>query len=256
MPATSDSLAGKVVVVTGGSSGIGRACALALSRAGATVTVVADLNLEGLKSTVAALSGDGFHAQVDVSQADQVEAFFRNVVERYGRIDAAINNAGIEGALAPTGALTEENFDRVLSVNLRGTWLCMKHEITQMLTQGGGSIVNMSSVLGLVGLPGYPAYVASKHAVVGLTKTAALEYAPAGIRVNALCPGAVRTPLMDRMIADNPGVITEELFIQQEPIGRVAAPEEIAEAAVWLCSDAASFVTGVALPVDGGVVAR
>ncbi|MDX6766487.1 MAG: glucose 1-dehydrogenase [Candidatus Methylacidiphilales bacterium] len=249
-------LDGKVVVVTGGSSGIGKACALALSRQGATVTVVADLNLEGLQQTVAEMSGQGFYAQLDISQPVQVKDFFRSVVEKYGRIDCAINNAGIEGQLAPTAACSEENWDRVLSVNLKGTWLCMREQINQMLKQGAGSIVNISSVLGLVALPGYPAYAASKHGIVGLTKAAALEYAQAGIRVNALCPGAVQTPLMDRMIRDNPGLITEELFVQQEPIGRVARPEEIAAAAVWLCSDAASFVTGVALPVDGGVVAR
>lgn len=254
--ASSTSLSGKVAVVTGGSSGIGRACALALSRHGATVTVVADLNLEGLNSTVAAMAGPGDCARVDVSQSAQVAAFFQSVIEKHGRIDCAINNAGIEGALAPTASCPQDNFDRVLAVNLRGAWLCMREEINAMLPRGGGSIVNMASVLGLVALPGYPAYVASKHAIVGLTKCAALEYATAGIRINALCPGAVRTPLMDRMIADNPGIITEELFIQQEPIGRVATPEEIAEAAVWLCSDASSFVTGAALPVDGGVTAR
>jgi len=253
---SSSSLAGKVVVVTGGSSGIGRACALALSRHGATVTVVADLNMDGLDQTVSELNGEGFGARVDISKAAEVEAFFQSVADKYGRIDCAVNNAGVEGQLAPTAACSEENWDKVMSVNLKGTWLCMKAEINHMLKQGGGSIVNISSVLGLVALPGYPAYAASKHGIVGLTKAAALEYAQAGIRINALCPGAVRTPLMERMISDNPGIITEELFIQQEPIGRVAEPSEVAEAAVWLCSGYSSFVTGIALPVDGGVTAR
>lgn len=249
-------LKGKVAVVTGGSSGIGKACALALSRYGATITVVADLNLDGLRQTVSELSGEGFCAQVDISRSDEVARFFDSVVAKYGRIDCAVNNAGIEGQLAPTADCPEENWDRVMAVNLKGTWLCMREEIRHMLKNGGGSIVNVSSVLGLVALPGYPAYAASKHGIVGLTKAAALEYAQAGIRVNALCPGAVRTPLMDRMIRDNPGIITEDLFIQQEPIGRVAEPAEVAEAAAWLCSGASSFVTGIALPVDGGVVAR
>ena len=158
--------------------------------------------------------------------------------------------------LASTTDCSEENWDKVLSINLKGIWLCMKYEIPQMLKQKSGSIVNMSSVLGLVGLPGYPAYVASKHGVVGLTKTAALEYAQTGIRINAICPGAVRTPLMNRMITDNPGLISEEILVSLEPIGRVATPEEVADAAVWLCSSNSSYVTGIALPLDGGLTAR
>ncbi len=246
----------KIILVTGGSSGIGKACALAFSRAGATVTVVADINQEGLDQTVTEMDGDGFSVRVDISKPEQVKKLIDDVVKKYGRIDCAVNNAGVEGQLASTVDCSEENWDKVLSINLKGIWLCMKHEIPQMLKQGGGAIVNMSSVLGLVGLPGYPAYAASKHGVVGLTKTAALEYAQAGIRINAVCPGAVRTPLMGRMIKDNPNVITEALLVSLEPIGRVAEPEEVAQAVLWLCSPGASYITGVALPIDGALTAR
>ena len=246
----------KIILVTGGSSGIGKACALAFSRAGAIVTIVADINQEGLDQTVSEMEGEGISIRLDVSKPDQVKNLIDEVVRKYGRIDCAVNNAGVEGTLAPTADCTEENWDKVLNVNLKGIWLCMKYEIPQMLKQKGGSIVNMSSVLGLVGLPGYPAYVASKHGVVGLTKTAALEYAQTGIRINAVCPGAVRTPLMNRMISDNPGVISEDLLVSLEPIGRVANPEEVADAVLWLSSAKASYVTGIALPLDGGLSAR
>ncbi|HUB68652.1 MAG TPA: glucose 1-dehydrogenase [Candidatus Methylacidiphilales bacterium] len=246
----------KVILVTGGSSGIGKACALAFSRAGAIVTIVADINQEGLDQTVSEMEGEGLSIRLDVSKPDQVKNLIDDVVRKYGRIDCAVNNAGVEGTLSPTADCTEENWDRVLAINLKGIWLCMKYEIPQMLKQKSGSIVNMSSVLGLVGLPGYPAYVASKHGVVGLTKTAALEYAQTGVRINAVCPGAVRTPLMHRMIKDNPGIISEDLLVSLEPIGRVANPEEIADAVVWLSSAQASYVTGIALPLDGGLSAR
>jgi NAD(P)-dependent dehydrogenase (short-subunit alcohol dehydrogenase family) len=246
----------KIILVTGGSSGIGKACALAFSRAGAIVTIVADINQEGLDQTVSEMEGEGLSIRLDVSKPDQVKNLIDEVVRKYGRIDCAVNNAGVEGTLAPTTECTEENWDKVLSINLKGIWLCMKYEIPQMLKQGSGSIVNMSSVLGLVGLPGYPAYVASKHGVVGLTKTAALEFAKTGVRINAVCPGAVRTPLMNRMINDNPGVISEELLVSLEPIGRVATPEEVADAVVWLSSAKASYVTGIALPLDGGLTAH
>jgi NAD(P)-dependent dehydrogenase (short-subunit alcohol dehydrogenase family) len=170
-------------------------------------------------------------------------------------LDCAFNNAGIEGQLAPTEACSEENFDRTIAINLKGIWLCMRREIQQMLRQGdGGAIVNMSSVAGLVGFAGLPAYVASKHGVIGLTKTAALEHAKDGIRVNAVCPGVIHTEMVDRLTGKDPA--TEKQFVELEPIGRMGTPKEIGAAAVWLCSTGASFVTGHALAVDGGFVAR
>ena len=175
-------------------------------------------------------------------------------VETYGRLDCAFNNAGTEGAIAQTDAYTEENWERVIAINLTGVWLCMKYEIPQMLKHGSGAIVNTASALGLVGITKQPAYVASKHGVVGLTKTAALEYAKLGIRVNALCPGAINTPMLDRALSTQPQLA--ESVTSMEPVGRLGKPEEIAEAVVWLCSDAASFVTGHAMSVDGGWVAQ
>ena len=247
----------KIVLVTGGSSGIGQATALALHREGAKIVVVADLNTGGAEGSVAKIKSGGGEAafiQTDVSKPAEVQRMINELVQRYGRIDCAVNNAGIEGTMAPTTDCTEENWNRVIDINLKGVWLCMKYEIPQMLKTGGGSIVNMSSALGLVGLPGYPAYVASKHGVAGLTKTAALEYATTGIRVNAVCPGAIRTPLLDRMIDGKAEV--EAWLVSKEPVGRVGTAEEVAEAVVWLCSDAASFVTGHTMVVDGGAVAQ
>jgi NAD(P)-dependent dehydrogenase (short-subunit alcohol dehydrogenase family) len=250
------SLRDKIVLVTGGSSGIGRATALAAHRQGAKAVIVADLNNgpEGAVAKIKSVGGEALFIQTDVSKPAEVQTLMSKVLESYGRIDCAVNNAGIEGAMASTADCTEENWDRIMAINLKGIWLCMKYEIPPMLKQGTGAIVNMSSVLGLVGLPGYAAYAASKHGVAGLTKTAALEYAPAGIRVNAVCPGATRTPLLDRMIGGKAEV--EAWLLSKEPIGRLGNPEEIAEAAVWLCSGAASFVTGHTLTVDGGVVAQ
>lgn len=179
----------------------------------------------------------------------------QQTVGTFGRLDCAFNNAGIEGNLASTVDCTEENFDRTLAINLKGTWLCLRAEIRQMLRQtDGGAIVNMSSVAGLVGFATLPAYVASKHGVVGLTKSAALEYAAQGIRVNAVCPGVIHTEMIDRITHEDPAVAQQ--FVDLEPVGRMGTPEEIAEAAVWLCSKAASFVTGHALAVDGGFLAR
>ena len=175
-------------------------------------------------------------------------------IATYGRLDCAHNNAGVEGALVTTAEYTEAEWDRVISINLKGAWLCLKYEIVQMLSQGGGSIVNTASGLGLVGLAMYPAYVASKHGVIGLTKTAALEYAKSGIRVNAVCPGVIQTPMIDRVLTRHPQLA--DLLTATEPVGRLGKPEEIAEAAVWLCSDAASFVTGHAMAVDGGYLAQ
>ena len=247
---------GKVALVTGAASGIGRASALAFARAGAK-TVIADVVVEGGEETVRmikAAGGDALFVRVDVSQAAEVETLIQKIVERYGRLDYAHNNAGIEGEGAPTADCTEENWDRIININLKGVWLCMKYAIPQMLKQGGGAIVNTASVAGLIGVPGWSAYCAAKGGVVQLTRTAALEYATAGIRVNAVCPGAIRTPMVERIVANRPEV--EAVFIAGEPIGRLGKPEEIAEAVVWLCSDAASFVTGVPLPVDGGWVAQ
>jgi len=247
---------GKVALVTGAASGIGRASALAFARAGAK-TVVADVVVEGGEETVRmikAAGGDALFVRTDVSKAAEVETLIQQVVETYGRLDYAHNNAGIEGEGAPTADCTEENWDRIININLKGVWLCMKYAIPQMLKHGGGAIVNTASVAGLVGVPGGSAYSAAKGGVVQLTRTVALEYAKAGIRVNAVCPGAIRTPMVERIVANRPEV--EAVIIALEPIGRLGKPEEIAEAVVWLCSDAASFVTGVPLPVDGGWVAQ
>lgn len=247
---------GKVALVTGAASGIGRATALAFARLGAK-TVVADVLVEGGEETVRlikAAGGEALFVRTDVAQATEVETLLQKIVEHYGRLDYAHNNAGIEGEGALTADCTEENWDRIISINLKGVWLCMKYEIPQMLKCGGGAIVNTASVAGIIGIPGAPAYCAAKGGVVQLTRTAALEYAKAGIRVNAVCPGAIRTPMVERLMGDQ--AEAEAGFIAQEPIGRLGKPEEIAEAVVWLCSDAASFVTGNPMPVDGGWVAQ
>jgi NAD(P)-dependent dehydrogenase (short-subunit alcohol dehydrogenase family) len=189
-----------------------------------------------------------------VTSATEVKALIQKAVETYGRLDCAHNNAGTLGPLAGIVECTEENWDRTIAVNLKGVWLCMKYEIPQMFKSGGGAIVNTSSSAGLVGLPTQAAYVASKHAVVGLTKSAALEYAKTGVRVNAVCPGFIRTPMMDRLTKGKPRL--EARLAELGPVGRLGTPEEVAEAVVWLCSDAASFVTGHMMAVDGGTVAQ
>ena len=249
-------LEGKVALVTGASSGIGRAAALAFSREGAKV-VTADVDVEGGMETVRTIQdagGEAVFVRSDVSKAAEVEALISKAVETYGRLDCAYNNAGIEGTMGPTADCTEENWDRVIGTNLKGMWLCMKYEIPEMLTRGSGAIVNVSSIAGLVGIQGRVAYAASKHGVAGLTKAAALEYAQAGIRINAVCPGIIRTPMLERPLAQRPEL--EATLIAQVPVGRIGTPEEIAEAVVWLCSDAASFVTGHTMMVDGGYVAQ
>jgi NAD(P)-dependent dehydrogenase (short-subunit alcohol dehydrogenase family) len=190
----------------------------------------------------------------DVSKSADVERMVRHAVERFGRLDYAFNNAGTEGMQAPTAECSEENWDRTVAVDLKGTWLCMKYEIPQMLEQGGGAIVNCSSIAGLVGFPNLPAYVASKHGVIGLTKTAALEYAKKNIRVNAVCPGVIHTPMVDRFTGGNMEAM--KALVAGEPIGRIGEPSEIADAVVYLCSSRASFVTGIAMQVDGGWVAQ
>jgi NAD(P)-dependent dehydrogenase (short-subunit alcohol dehydrogenase family) len=248
-------VAGKVALITGGGSGIGRASALTFAREGAKV-VVADVAVEGGEETVQLIQqrgGEAIFVKADVSRAAEVEALVARAVQTYGRLDCAHNNAGIEGAAATTVDYAEDAWERVLAINLKGVWLCMKYEIPQILKQGGGAIVNTASTAGLVGYRGGAAYVASKHGVVGLTKTAALEYAKAGVRVNAVCPGAIDTPMMGRLTGHRPQ--RAERMAAAEPVGRMGQPEEIAEAVVWLCSEAASFVTGHAMAVDGGLTA-
>ena len=249
-------LDGKVALITGAGSGIGRASALAFAREGAKVAV-ADIVVEGGEETVRMVKeagGEAFFIRVDVSNAADVEAMVNTVVDTYGRIDCAYNNAGIEGRLASTDEYPEDVFDKVIDINLTGVWLCMKYELPHMLKQGGGAIVNTASGAGLIGVSGMSAYVASKHGVVGLTKTAALEYAKSGIRVNAVCPGLIQTPMVERITAEQPQL--GEALVAAEPVGRTGKPEEIAESVVWLSSDAASFVTGHAMSVDGGYVAQ
>lgn len=244
----------KVAIITGGSFGIGRATAILFAQRGAKVAVVDWVEDQETLNTIQQGGGEAIFIKCDVSKANDVQAMVEQTVQNFGRLDYAFNNAGIEGESAPTHEVTEENFDKVIGINLKGVWLCMKYQIPHMLRQGKGAIVNCSSIAGVIGFPGIPIYTASKHAVIGITKTAALEYATTGIRVNAVCPGVIQTPMIDRFIEKNK--TTKEAMISGEPIGRAGAPEEIAEAAVWLCSDASSFTTGHALVVDGGWVAR
>jgi NAD(P)-dependent dehydrogenase (short-subunit alcohol dehydrogenase family) len=243
----------KVAVITGGSFGIGRATALAFAQRGADIAI-ADW-IEN-KETEEAIRKEGvkvLFVKCDVSRSSDVKAFIEKVISTFGRIDFAFNNAGVEGSNAPIHECTEENWDKTIGINLRGVWLCMKHEIPFMLQQGKGAIVNCASVAGLIGFPGLPAYVVSKHGIVGLTKNAGLEYAKLGIRVNAVCPGVIKTEMIDRVTGKNKEV--EKQYESMEPVGRMGKPEEVAEAVVWLCSDAASFITGHAMPVDGGWIA-
>lgn len=246
----------KVALITGAGSGIGRATALTFAREGAKV-VVADIVVAGGEETVRmikAAGGEAIFVKTDVTKAAEVEALVKKTVDTYGRLDCAFNNAGIEGEMALTADCTEENWNRVVDIDLKGVWLCMKYEIPQMLKHGGGAIVNTASVAGLVGFQSIPAYVASKHGVNGLTKTAALEYAKSGIRVNAVCPGVIHTPMVERLFGTNPQF--SEAVSAMEPVGRFGKPEEVAEAVLWLCSDAASFVTGLPMAVDGALTAQ
>lgn len=247
-------LDGKAALVTGGGSGLGRASAIAFARAGATVTV-ADVDERGGKETAALVfeeaGGDADFVLADVTRPDEVEAMVDRTVARWGHLDCALNNAGTTGASAPTADHTLEDWNRAIALNLTGVFLCLKYEIPAML-EGGGAIVNMASGAGLVGFAGLPAYVASKHGVVGLTRATALEYAANGIRVNAICPGSTRTPMLEGFMGGDPQI--ERIMTRSVPLGRLGRAEEIAEAVVWLCSDAASFVVGHALAVDGGSV--
>lgn len=243
----------RVALVTGAASGIGKATAEAfLARGYATVLV--DFNEEAGRAAEEELKeqGDCLFIPCDVADEAAVESTFARAVEAYGRLDAAFNGAGIDGEMGPTADGTVENFDRIMAVNLRGLWLCMRQEIAQMLKQGGGAIVNCASTQGLFGVPMLSAYVASKHGVVGLTRTAALEYIPHNIRINAVCPGKVNTPMWQRSI---PPEMTAKL-LEDDPFGRLGEPTEIAEAVVWLCDPTSSFVVGHPLVVDGGMTVQ
>ena len=248
---------GKVAIVTGGSSGIGRATAIALAKEGTKIVVAARRSNEGEETVrlVKEAGGDGIFVRTDVVDEASVRSLVEKTINAYHRLDYAFNNAGIEQTMIPLPEQTIEKYDRIMNINVRGVWLSMKYEIPQMLKNGGGgAIVNNASTAGLIGFPQAEIYVASKHAVLGLTKSAALEYAKSGIRINAIAPGGVETEMADRVLGDNKQLL--ETFASIHPIGRIGNPDEIANAVVWLLSGAASFVLGHTLLVDGGMVSR
>ena len=244
-----DRFTGRVALVTGAASGIGQATAVAFAREGARVAIL-DRTADALQPTaeaVRAAGGEGLVLACDIARSEQVEAAIAETVATFGRLDIAFNNAGVENVAAPVAEIALADWDRILDINLRGTFVCMKHEIAQMLSQGGGVIVNTASGAGIRGVAGGASYAASKHAVIGLTKSAALDYATANIRVNAVLPGNIATPMMDRFTGGD-----IQKAIDLEPVGRLGRPEEIAEAVLWMSADLGAFVTGAAVSVDGG----
>jgi NAD(P)-dependent dehydrogenase (short-subunit alcohol dehydrogenase family) len=247
----------KVALVTGAGSGLGLATAKAFAASGAAV-VLADWNEKSVRSAAEELKAQGHRTlalRCDVSDDAQVESMVRQTLTTFGRLDAAYNNAGVQNVLAETSDTTREDYERVMGINLRGVWSCMKVELQQMRKQGSGAIVNCSSLGGLIGGAGRGIYHAAKHGVIGFTKSAALEYAARGIRINAVCPGLIKTPMSDEMVAAGQGEALKEME-KSIPMGRVGRPEEIANAVLWLCSDAASYMTGQSISVDGGFVMR
>ena len=249
-------LDGKIALITGAGSGIGRATALIFAREGASIAL-ADVVEEGGQETLVMIKeagAEGIFVQTDVSKSSEVDAAVAKTVETYGRLDCAFNNAGIGGRGALTHEYGEEEWNRVLAINLTGVWLCMKAEIIQMLKQKSGAIVNTSSIMGLTGAIRVPAYTAAKHGVAGITKAAALEYARHGIRINAVCPAPIYTPMLNQAFEKRPDM--EERYARSEPMKRIGQPEEVGEAVAWLCSDRASYMTGLPMPVDGGYMAQ
>lgn len=253
-------VSGKTALVTGAGAGIGRATARKFSTEGAKV-VVSDIDSTGGIETVRLIHADGGKAifiQADCSKPEDVKALIEGVVEEYESLDCVCNNAGIEGKIAPFAEQTIENYDAVMNVNARGVFLCLRAEIREMLTSGGGAIVNLASIAGLIGFPGIAPYTASKHAVNGLTKNAALEYGKDGIRINSICPGGIDTRMLDSLAEQTSDgqQSSQQMMAPLHPLGRIGTPEEVAELIVWLCSDRAAFVTGANIPIDGGYVAQ
>lgn len=241
---------GKTALVTGSSFGIGRATAIAFAKRGANI-VLSDIQPdETTGNEIKAAGSESIFVKCDVADASQVQHLINKAIEAFGRVDFAFNNAGIEGSSAPLADCTDKNWNRIIGINLTGVFNCMRAELQVMQKQGSGVIVNNASIAGLVGFQGAPAYVASKHGVVGLTKNAALDTAKLGIRVNAVCPGVIQTPMIDRATADNPEML--DMLKAGEPVGRLGEPEEIAETVVFLCTEGAGFITGQAIAVDGG----
>lgn len=244
----------KTILITGGSSGIGQATAVAFAERGANVMIADIGDPTATFDKIRAIGGNASAMPCDVSKEADVKAVIDRTLAVFGSLDYAFNNAGVEGATKPLHEITEADWSRTVDINLKGVWLCMKYEIPAMLARSKGSIVNCASIAGLVGFQGAAAYVASKHGLVGLTRTAALENAKQNIRINAVCPGVIHTPMIDRYTHGDSQL--EAQLAAGEPMGRIGQPEEIAGAVVWLCSDASSFVTGQAIAVDGGWVAQ